>query len=44
MGIAERSVTEKSVPLACGEGYGVGGSRLELLTSTMSTWRSNQLS
>ncbi len=25
-------------------GVRVGGSRLELLTSTMSTWRSNQLS
>ena len=28
----------------CGKPQGMGGTRLELVTSTMSTWRSNQLS
>ena len=28
----------------CGSPQGMGGTRLELVTSTMSTWRSNQLS
>ena len=39
------SVGEKKSPQHCvRNAAGMGGTRLELVTSTMSTWRSNQLS
>ena len=40
---ASRTLEKKSPRHSAG-GNGMGGTRLELVTSTMSTWRSNQLS